>query len=164
MYTSEPLTAGHDASSFSCGHLDLDIWICEKALSLGSKRVSRAFVWCDSDRRVVAYYALNAESVYRDALPRSFGRGDPDKIPAILLGRLALDKSLQGQGMGLRLLADSYRRVLRASEHVAARYLVVDAIDDSATGFYRYAGFKPTPVPNRLIRKISDIARDMRAH
>jgi GNAT superfamily N-acetyltransferase len=77
----------------------------------------------------------------------------------VLLARLALDRSLQGQGLGGELLLDALSRAVQASEIAAARLMVVDAIDDSAAAFYEHHGFVLVPGNRqRLVQKMSDIA------
>ena len=70
----------------------------------------------------------------------------PDPIPVILLGRLAVDQSAQGAGLGRALLQDAVRRVLTVAGTVGVRALLVNALDDQATGFYRRFGFVPSPL------------------
>jgi ribosomal protein S18 acetylase RimI-like enzyme len=62
----------------------------------------------------------------------------------VLIARLAVDKREQGAGLGTRLLADALRMVVLAGESVAARLVVVDALDEQAAGFYRRHGFTDT--------------------
>jgi len=77
----------------------------------------------------------------------------------VLLARLALDRSLQGQGLGGELLLDALSRAVQASEIAAARLMVVDAIDDRAAAFYEHHGFVAVPGNRqRLVQKMSDIA------
>jgi GNAT superfamily N-acetyltransferase len=106
----------------------------------------------------VAYYSIAAHLLQRDELPSTLGRGGPRQIPAVLLARLALDRTLQGGGLGGVLLADAMRRVIAATETVAARFVVVDAIDERAANFYAHHGFERVPETHRLIAKLSDIA------
>ena len=76
----------------------------------------------------------------------------------MLLARLALDKTLHGQGLGGALLADALARVVVATHTVAARFVVVDAIDASAVAFYEHHGFRRIPETGRLVQRISDVA------
>jgi GNAT superfamily N-acetyltransferase len=75
----------------------------------------------------------------------------------VLLARLALDQSLQGHGLGGALLADALERIVAAIETVAARFVVVDAIDDTAAAFYAHHGFRQVPETRRLVQKVSDV-------
>jgi GNAT superfamily N-acetyltransferase len=115
-------------------------------------------VWHRGDRAVLAYYSLTAHLLQRDQLPRALGRGGPLQIPTVLLARLALDRSLHGQGLGGALLAEALGRVIAATETVAARFVVVDAIDEDAGSFYEHHGFRPIPGTLRFVQKVSDIA------
>jgi ribosomal protein S18 acetylase RimI-like enzyme len=76
----------------------------------------------------------------------------------VLLARLALDRTLHGQGLGGALLAEALDRVVVATRTVAARFVVVDALDEGATGFYEHYGFRRIPETLRLVQKLSDIA------
>jgi GNAT superfamily N-acetyltransferase len=82
-------------------------------------------------------------------------------IPAVLLARLALDRSPHGHGYGSVLLAGAWQRVVGASENVAVKFVVVDAIDDGAATFYERLGFRRVPNDHhRLIRKMSGVVAE----
>ena len=140
----------------------LDQWLIESALDAAVRRTARTFVWHRGDIAVVGYYSLTAHLLQREELPRALGRGGPRQIPAVLLARLALDQSLHGQGLGGVLLAEALERVLAATETVAARFVVVDAIDEDAAKFYEHHGFMWIPGTLRLVQKVSDIAAAIR--
>jgi predicted N-acetyltransferase YhbS len=79
-------------------------------------------------------------------------------VGMVLLARLAVDRSEQGMGRGALLLAEALRKAVAAGEAVAARLVVVDAIDEQAVSFYQRHGFIPAPEhPLRLYRPMSDI-------
>lgn len=159
MYTSVLLGAHHDLTEFSSGNHELDTWLREHASHASRMNIARTFVWAEVDNRVVAYYALAAHQLMSDVLPRQASRGGPRQIPAVLIGKLALDQRLQGHGLGAALLADAAQRVVAATETVAARIVVVDAIDDQAALFYEHFGFVRTaPGTSRLVQKRSDLA------
>jgi GNAT superfamily N-acetyltransferase len=158
LYTCEPLGDRHDLSRFDSGRPDLDRWLREHARSAEVRRTARTFVWLDGDGAVIGYYTIAAHLLKRADLPRSIGRGNPNYIPAVLLARLALDSTLHGQGLGAALLADALMRIVAATKVVAARFVVVDAIDDPAASFYERHGFRRIPTTNRLVQKVSDIA------
>ena len=157
MFDSQPLGDDHDLTSFTSGNAELDRWLIEFARTAEAKRVSRTFVWTDHGD-VVAYYSISAHLLQRDDLPTKLGRGNPTQIPAVLLGRLALHQRLHGRRHGGELLADALGRILDATDIVAARFVVVDAIDDNAVEFYLHHGFRPIPDSMRLVQKVSDIA------
>ena len=78
--------------------------------------------------------------------PGSMRRNMPTHIPAVTLGRLAIDRAWQGRGLGRALLADVARRALRVSSEVSARLIVVHAISQSAEAFYLRHGFTRLPI------------------
>lgn len=92
-------------------------------------------------KRVIGYYALAAGSVQRVQTQGRIRRNMPDPIPAIVLGRLAVDQAWQGHGMGADLLQDAVLRALRASREIGARVLLCHAIDAAAQAFYLHHGF-----------------------
>jgi GNAT superfamily N-acetyltransferase len=143
--------------SFDSGKATLTEWLQRHALLAGERRTGRTFVWHRHDKVVVAYYTLAAHTVEADDVSRSIAHGGPSRIPAVLLARLALDRSLHGTGRGGALLSDALSRALDASRTVAARLVVVDAIDEEAEAFYRHFKFKQTPVGGRLVMKMSDV-------
>lgn len=157
-YVSEVLGEGHDLGGFDSGEPELDTWLWKSALHTSAMNTGRTFVWHSGDRRVVAYFTLAAHLISRADISAKQGRGSPRAIPAVLLGRLALDRSLQGRGLGGELLWDALSRAVAASRQAAARFVVVDAVDDHAASFYRHHGFTPVPDrPRRLIQKMSSI-------
>lgn len=75
-------------------------------------------------------------------------------IPAYLLARLAVDRSLHGQGLGSELLYDALDTIVSAAEVAAGRLIVVDAIDETVRGFYRRHDFQPVEgSTDRLVMK-----------
>jgi GNAT superfamily N-acetyltransferase len=158
LYRSEQIRDDHVLDSFSCGNDYLEGWLRRSAVACGRKNVARTYVWADDDAVVWAYLSLAPDRVRRADLPRAIGRGDPDEIPAVLIGKLALHHALQSRGLGRQLLVDALSRAVSAIEIVSGRYIVVDAIDEDAVAFYRRYGFTPLPAPSasRLIMKSSD--------
>lgn len=152
----------HQVGGFHSGRPELDTWLRQHALGAAARRTARTFVWHQGDAVVIAYYSLAAHLLQREELPSSVGRGGPRQIPTVLLARLALDESLHGQGIGGALLAEALGRVLAVTETVAARFVVVDAIDEGAADFYSHHGFRRIPGTLRLVQKVSDIAAALR--
>ena len=154
---SEPLGRQHSVEAFDCGRPEFSRWLKGSAAHAQSNRTARTFVWHTGDRRVVAYFSLAAHLVERGEFPHRIGRGSPEQIPAVLLARLALDRNLQGEGLASQLLVDATQRTITASDSVGVRFLVVDAIDDTAAQFYVHHGFVRLPSSLRLARKLSDL-------
>jgi GNAT superfamily N-acetyltransferase len=73
-------------------------------------------------------------------------RNMPKFIPAVMLGRLAIDQTWHGKGLGRALLADVIARAARAASEVSARLVIVHAISPAAEAFYLHHGFTRLPV------------------
>jgi predicted N-acetyltransferase YhbS len=142
----EPLDQSrHITAGFSSGQPTLDQWLRAHAGQSQRRDVARTFVVTDGTLSVVGYYTLVAAEVEHDTASQPvrarLSRHFP--IPVCLVARLAVDASWQGRGLGRDLLRDSMRRALAASDQIGIRAVVVDAIDQSAAGFYRRLGFEP---------------------
>lgn len=153
----EPLAAQHDTAAFACGVDSLDQWLKQRALKNQATGASRTFVVCDG-KRVVAYYALASSAVAVEAATGSLRRNMPDPIPVVILGRLAIDRSLQGSGMGRALVRDACLRVVAAAAAIGIRGMMVHALSESARAFYERVGFDPSPLdPMTLMATLSDL-------
>jgi GNAT superfamily N-acetyltransferase len=76
----------------------------------------------------------------------------------MLLARLAVDRSVQGKGIGAFLLQDAMRRAVAVAEQAGMRLLLVHAINEGARSFYGHFGFEPSPTdPMNLQLLIKDI-------
>lgn len=139
----ERLTKQHDRATFSCGADALDDYLKRRAGQEQRRGVSFPYVLRrEDDPTVLAYYTLSATSVSLTDLPPALAKqlGYP-VAPAALIGRLAVDHSLQGQGIGKLVLVDALRR-LAATEGMAIMLVVVDPKDDAAERFYARLGFE----------------------
>ncbi|HJR12034.1 MAG TPA: GNAT family N-acetyltransferase [Rhodanobacteraceae bacterium] len=135
-----PLAPHHDCSTFDCGNAELSGWLRRHARNNEAIRGSRCFVACDGNS-VAGFYALAAGSVERRNVRGSIRRNMPEPVPAVLLGRLAVDRLWQGRGLGADLLQDATLRALRAAQEIGARVLLCHAIDARAHHFYLRHGF-----------------------
>jgi predicted N-acetyltransferase YhbS len=107
---------------------------------------------------VVAYYALASGAIAQVAIPGRFRRNMPDPIPVVVLARLAVDRSHQGQGLGRALFRDAARRVVQAADTIGIRGIVVHAISEEARKFYIALGFDPCPTERMtLVATLRDI-------
>lgn len=147
----------HLVDQFDSGVGALDDWLRRTAPIAAAAGTAATWVLCRG-WTVVGHYALAMGSIERRATPSRLGRGRPDPVPALLLARLALDRSEHGTGLGADLLRDALARAVVGAHHYGARALVVDAIDESAARFYEHHGFLPLE-GLRLYRRISDIVR-----
>ncbi len=145
--TVEPLGPNHDRAAFSCGEAVLDAYLQRQASQDVRRRVAQVFVAvADRPHIVAGYYSLSAASFDKAELPAELAKRLPHyPVPAAVLGRLAVDRSCQGRGVGEFLLLDAVRRVLRASVSMAVYALIVDAKNESAKRFYERFGFLEFP-------------------
>lgn len=157
-FTLEPLGPGHELISFECGNEELDRWLVEHARN-ATGQGSRTYVVADAGR-VVGYFAIAPHTIDREVLSKAQGRGAPRQIPAVLLAKLALDRSVQGEGLGSELLVVALETIIEAARRVGGKVVVVDAIDDGAAAFYERHDFVAMlSDPHRLVRKLSTIAK-----
>lgn len=152
----EPLSDDHLTEGFTSGAPTLDTWLQRKARANQASGASRSYVLCRG-QRVVGFYALAAGSVSHDLAPRKLRQNMPDPIPVIVLGRLAIDISEQGNGLGRALLRDAVLRITAAAGEVGIAAILVHALNDRAKAFYLEAGFAETVVePMTLFLRIRD--------
>jgi len=145
----EPL-GGRERVGFACGLVALDRYFLEQARQDVRRHFASCFVLVEvSTGRVAGYYTLSACHVHLADLPEDGRRRLPryPTVPAVRLGRLAVDRDFQQRGLGSVLLANAVARSLESE--VAAHLMVVDATDAKAAGFYRRHGFENVPDDQR---------------
>jgi GNAT superfamily N-acetyltransferase len=157
----EPLTAELDTSDFCSGKSALDDWLKKYALQAASSGTARTFVVVNRKQQIVAYYSLSmgqiAQQEGTDRIRKGTGR---HPIPVIVLARLAVDKDLQGRGLGKAMLRDAVMRCANISGEVAFRAIITHPLDDEARKFYEKFGFEPSPIaPNQLMILMKDICK-----
>lgn len=153
----EPLTAHHQLESFASGNESLDRWLKTRALKNQASGASRTFVACEG-ASVCAYYALASSAVVVNAATSRLRRNMPDPIPVVILGRLAIDQSQQGRGMGRALVRDAGQRILHAADAIGIRGVIVHALSAEAKAFYERVGFEASPLdPMTLMITLADL-------
>lgn len=135
------LESGHDRTAFDSGSAALDHYFRQQVSQDIRRRVTACFVALTPEARIAGFYTLASASLLLADLPPSLRKKLPryPTVPAVRMGRLAVDRAYRGQGLGGALLADALARTLRAE--IAAYALVVDAKDETAAAFYRHHGF-----------------------
>ncbi len=141
-----PLAATHRLDDFDCGEAELDDWLRGRALVNQLGGASRTFVVADADNIVRGYYALAAGAISHELALGKIKRNMPDPVPAIVLGRLAVDRPAHGLGLGGDLLMDAVRRVVSISEQACVRTILVHALHEQAQRFYEHHGFERSPL------------------
>jgi predicted N-acetyltransferase YhbS len=140
-----PLAAHHVLEAFNCGRTSLNDWLVRHARQAQSGGSARTFVVTDGNR-VVGYYSLAVGQIDTADAPERVRKGMGQyPIPVMLLARLAVDNSYQGQGIGTGLLQDAIRRTLWVAEQAAIRAILTQPIDETATRFYQRFGFVRSP-------------------
>lgn len=133
----------HDRTAFDCGIPSLDEWLTTKVSQFEKKDLARTYVLVETGSTLVkGYYALSNHTVIYESLPSDHAKGLPQiDMPVVLIGRLAVDRSVQGQKLGEFLLIDALRRAEYLAEKIGIRAVEVDAINQSAKLFYERYGF-----------------------
>jgi ribosomal protein S18 acetylase RimI-like enzyme len=137
------LLGNHDRTGFSCGVQALDRYFKTQVGQDVRRRVTSCFVAVDAETGMVAgFYTIAAASIPMSDLPQAVARKLPryPSVPAIRVGRLAVDLRFRSRGLGGALLADAAARAINAQ--VAAFAMIVDAKDDAAVAFYEHHGFR----------------------
>jgi GNAT superfamily N-acetyltransferase len=147
----EPLGRSHDRASFDCGEPALNDFLRALARQQQEKHVGRTFVAVPAPgaRTVLGFYTISAGSIRFENLPRDLQRRLPRyPVPVARLGRLAVDRSMHGKGLGAALLRDALLRVARvAATELGILGVVVDAKNAEAKKFYERYGFVPLADP-----------------
>jgi GNAT superfamily N-acetyltransferase len=158
----EPLADHHDLAAFQSGETVLDEWLRRRARANQAGGASRTYVLCRGER-VLGYYSLASGAIALVEAPGRIRRNMPDPIPMTVLGRLAIDLSCQGQGLGRLLLRDAILRTVRAADIIGVRGLLVHAISPTAKRFYEANGFQESPAdPMTLLVALKDVASVLR--
>lgn len=150
----------HDRGSFRSGVEPLDRYFRTQAGQDARKNLAAPFVLILPDGAIGGYYTLSSTAVRLTELPVEVTKRLPryPLIPAMLLGRLAVDQRLQGRSYGRFLLADALRRAVRSE--IASFAVIVDDKDVAARRFYERESFLPFPdQPMKLFRPMADLAK-----
>lgn len=139
----EPLGDAHERGAFRCGEEALDWYFQTQATQDIRRRVANCFVAVEiATGQVAAFYTMSAASIAFVDLPPEESKRLPryPTLPAVRIGRLAVDERFQGRGLGEALLMNAVERTIRAD--AAAFTLLVEAKNDRAVAFYRRYGFR----------------------
>ncbi len=140
-YIIEPLSPTHDRTAFDCGEPSLDDFLKRFARQNDEKGLSRTYVAVLPDEpKTYGYYSLSSGAIRFDTMPEKLPRYP---VPVIHLGRLAVDRSAKGQGLGKILLLDALKRAVSVSKQLGTYAVEVYALNDAARGFYLKYGFAP---------------------
>ncbi|MDJ0593682.1 MAG: GNAT family N-acetyltransferase [Pleurocapsa sp. MO_226.B13] len=134
----------HSRTDFDCGIQSLNHYLIKTASQDQRRKVTTVFVLVDKpENRVIAYYTLSAFTIEVEELNASVAKKLPryPRLPATMLGRLAVDLTYHKQHLGRLMLVNALKRAYKNTEQIASIAVVVDAIDENAVRFYRKYGF-----------------------
>ena len=158
----ELLSKIHDRANFDCGIASLNRYLTKTASQDQKRKVATVFVLVDKpDNKVIAYYTLSAFAIEVEELDSAIVKQLPryPRLPATMLGRLAVDLKFHKQHLGRLMLVNALKRAYRNTQQIASIAVVVDAIDENAVKFYQKYGFMPfASRPSRLYLSIKAIS------
>ena len=148
----ERLDDSFELSAFNSRKEALDEWLRKYALVNQKSDSAKTYV-VHREKRVVGYYCLAANCISTITASKRAAAGQPQKgtVPVIILGRLAVDKSEQGKGLGEALLKDALLRCEQAADSIGVRAVLVHALDAEARRFYERFDFDPSPVDDMTL-------------
>ena len=162
-YLTELLHSSHIRKNFNCGRKLLDDYLHTQAKQDVKRNLSACFILVDNNSNVVkGYYTLSSTSVKKELLPQDVVKKLPPSyhnLPATLLGRLAIDHTFKGQGLGELILMDALKRSYDTSlSSIGSMCVIVDPIDDESVRFYKKYGFIQLPDSGKMFISIETIA------
>jgi GNAT superfamily N-acetyltransferase len=157
----ELLNKKHNRNNFDCGKELLNTYIKKQAGQDMNRKLAVCFVFPEIDsNNIKGYYTLSNHSIALSAFPERLKKKFPKSytsIPTTLLGRLAIDKNYQGQGIGKLLLIDALKRSWELSGEIGSFAIVVDPIDQEAENFYEKYDFIKLPDSGKMFIAIGTL-------
>ncbi len=149
MRKLEPLARTHDRAGFDCGSEPLNSFLKQTARQHAERGISRTYVLVEEDasepKPILGYFALNLCQIKSEALAQEEARRLPRDVSGIRLGRLAVAKAHQRQGIGRLLLVGAMRKFMEIFDAAGGIGLFVDAKDQAARRYYEQFGFVSLP-------------------
>jgi len=158
-----PLAAEDDRQGFDCGRESINQWFRRHAWRNQQTGASRTNIVCDSATgAIVGCVAMCAAQIEREFLPRSAQRNQPEVLPAILLGQLAVDRRYQGRGFARSLMWFALTTAVGFSKGIGCFGVFTHPLDDELRVFYQHFGFEDLPFDPRraMIVRIADLERN----
>ena len=136
----------HNRKSFDCGAEELNLFLQQFAARHRAAGISMTMVLAakENEADICAYYTLSHTEIKRHTLPTSVAKELPHyPIPVMLVAQLAVNKEVQGQGLGKITLIRALQHAAEINKHLPSYAVVVDALDNQIQGFYEQFGFTP---------------------
>ena len=164
MLRIEPLGSSHDRGGFDCGVAALDRYLRETARQHVAKGIAKTFVLvedtADPPKAILGFFTLSLCQVFASDVPEKWAKKLPREIPAMRLGRLAVARARQHEGLGRILLVEAIYKVAAVASAAGGIGLFVDAKDQAAAAFYSRFGFEATPTqPLTLFMPVQTVRR-----
>jgi GNAT superfamily N-acetyltransferase len=131
----------HDRDQFDSGEPVLDEWLRRYAGQNRRRDTAATWVIADANDDVVAYASVAMTGIDRSAAPQVLAKGAPDPVPALLLGRLAVDHRYSSLGIGTTIAAYVLATAVELNEKAACRAVVVTALTERARTWWERLGF-----------------------
>lgn len=144
------LKPGDPVGDFDCGVTSLNNWFRTLALKNQISGGSRTFIAVADNQTIAGYYCLSSFTIAKETTG-DFGVGLPDPIPAILIGRLAVDLRFRGLGLGTTFLQHASIKALQVSHQIGSAAIAVHAGDETVVPFYARFGFTQLPGDRRTL-------------
>jgi ribosomal protein S18 acetylase RimI-like enzyme len=145
----ELLAKSHDRDGFDCGSEPLNLFLKQTARQHAERGISRTFVLVDEDasepKPIVGFFSLNLCQIKSESLSPAEARKLPRDVSGIRLGRLAVAKTCQRQGIGKTLLAAAMEKFIEIFSTAGGIGLFMDAKDQAAKRYYEQFGFVALP-------------------
>lgn len=137
----------HDRSQFDCGVSSLNHYVTRQLSNDIRRNLARGYAAVsasdtETPRKMAGYYTLSSHSVDTELLPENLGRSPYSAAPAVLIGRLAVCKSFQGNQLGVQLVVSALRKSIALHDELGIQLVVVDPLGEDVVGFYQKFGFK----------------------
>jgi GNAT superfamily N-acetyltransferase len=163
----EAISRKHDRESFDCGEPALNDFLRQHARQSHERGAAKTFVAVsDQDRRkVLGYYSLSPASIEFSRAPDPLRKRLPrHDVPVFRLARLAVQRQMQGQGLGGHLLLSAGRRCLLAATEVGGVALLIDAKNERVAAWYSSRGAMPLlDAPLTLVLPLTTIKTALEA-
>lgn len=132
----------HTWEQFDCGEPVLNEWLRRYAGQNRRRDTAATWVIADANGLVVAYASVAMTALDRSSAPGVVAKGAPDPVPALLLGRLAVDRRYAKLGIGTALVAHVLATAVELNEKAACRAVVVTALNPIVRGWWARLGFR----------------------
>jgi GNAT superfamily N-acetyltransferase len=133
----------HDREQFDSGEPVFDEWLRRYAGQNRRRDTAATWITADANGVVVAYASVAMTGIDRSAAPEMLAKGAPDPVPALLLGRLAVDHRYRILGIGTALVTYVLATAVELNQKAACRAVVVTALTQSARSWWERLGFHP---------------------